>query len=450
MKVLIAFTILFLTLNGNAFARNKILDIQEVKSPNGISAWLVEDHSVPVIALKFSFKGAGSSLDPANKQGLARMVSNTMDEGAGNLSSQEFQKELRDLVISLNFGSNRDNFSGNLKTLSKNKTRAFELLELSLTQPRFDKEPVDRMRKANQSRIRSSLSDPNWIAARFLNDIAFAGHPYAQNSGGTLSSLENISPEDLKLFHRSYLGKNNLSVAVAGDITAKDLETVLDKIFGKLAEISIPPTSNLKLQNQGKSFIYKYDIPQTIIEIMQPGIDRKDPDYQIAQVMNFILGSSGFGSRLTETIREKRGLTYGIYTYFYNMEYLDTLALSTSTKNENTAEMLSLIKTEWDKIKSEPVTDKELKNAKAYLIGSLPLSLTSTDKIAGLLLSLQQDNLPIDYLMQRETKIQSTTKEEIQELAKSLLNEDQFTTILIGQPEGINNAKLLEIIPNVE
>ncbi|MCK5285058.1 MAG: insulinase family protein [Alphaproteobacteria bacterium] len=450
MKVLIAFTILFLTLNGNAFARNKILDIQEVKSPNGISAWLVEDHSVPVIALKFSFKGAGSSLDPANKQGLARMVSNTMDEGAGNLSSQEFQKELRDLVISLNFGSNRDNFSGNLKTLSKNKTRAFELLELSLTQPRFDKEPVDRMRKANQSRIRSSLSDPNWIAARFLNDIAFAGHPYAQNSGGTLSSLENISPEDLKLFHRSYLGKNNLSVAVAGDITAKDLETVLDKIFGKLAEISIPPTSNLKLQNQGKSFIYKYDIPQTIIEIMQPGIDRKDPDYQIAQVMNFILGSSGFGSRLTETIREKRGLTYGIYTYFYNMEYLDTLALSTSTKNENTAEMLSLIKTEWDKIKSEPVTDKELKNAKAYLIGSLPLSLTSTDKIAGLLLSLQQDDLPIDYLMQRETKIRATTKEEIQELAKSLLNEDQFTTILIGQPEGINNAKLLEIIPNVE
>lgn len=438
-------------LPGCARADERVLDIREVTSPGGITAWLVEDHSVPVISLKFGFTGAGASLDPADKQGLSRMLSNTMDEGAGDLDSQSFQKELLDLSISLSFGSDRDNFSGSLKTLTANKARAFELLSMALTKPRFDEEPVNRMRAANQSRIRSSLSDPEWMAARLMNDRAFSGHVYAQNSGGTLSSLDAITPDDLRKFHQSYLGKNNLVVAVAGDINPAELKTVLDKIFSGLPEKSeIPAIQDAALQNEGATALYRQDIPQTIIEMMQPGISRKDKDFQKAQVMNFILGSSGFGSRLTQEIREKRGLTYGIYSSFDNMTHFASLSVSTSTKNESVPELLGLVKAEWEKMKTAPVNQQELDDAKSYLTGSLPLSLTSTDAIAGLMLSLELDGMPVNYLDTRQKEIESTTVEDVQNVARRLLDMAKMTIVLVGNPPEMPDVKIVEDLPNAE
>jgi len=434
-----------------AHARDKVLDIEQVTSPGGIKAWLVEDHSVPVIAMQFGFRGVGGALDPVDKQGLSRMLSNTLDEGAGELDSQTFQKELRDLSIGLSFGSDRDDFSGSLKTLSQNKKRAFELTALALTKPRFDEEPVKRMREANQSRIRSSLTDPDWMTARIMNDRAFEGHVYSQNSGGSLSSLEKISPEDLRAFHKNNIGKNNLVVAVSGDMTKEELATTLDNIFGDLPDVKPPAQApDIALQNAGKVFVFKQDIPQTIVEMMQPGIDRHHPDYQLAQVMNFVLGSSGFGSRLTEEIREKRGLTYGIYSYFIDMKHFDGLQVSTSTETKNTAEMISLVKVEWEKMKNEPISEQELQDAKSYLIGSLPLGLTSTDDIAGLLLSLQMDEMPVDYLEQREDKIKNATAADVQRVAKELLDSNKMITVLTGNPENIAGSVPIEKLPNVE
>ncbi|MGB4107245.1 MAG: pitrilysin family protein [Alphaproteobacteria bacterium] len=449
MRIVLVLLILFTAFP--AYARDKLLDIQEVTSPGGIKAWLVEDHSVPVIAMKFGFQGAGAALDPADKQGLSRMLSNTLDEGAGDLDSQAFQKELRDLSIGLGFGSDRDDFSGSLKTLTQNRKRAFELTALALTKPRFDEEPVGRMRESNQSRIRSSLTDPEWIAARILNDEAFKGHVYAQNSGGSLSSLDKIGPADLRAFHKNNIGKNNLTVAVAGDMTKEELAATLDQVFGGLPDVPPPPaTPDTGLQGEGKIFIYKKEIPQTIVEMMQPGIDRHHPDYQIAQVMNFVLGSSGFGSRLTEEIREKRGLTYGIYSSFFDMKHFDGLQVSTSTENKNTAELMSLVKAEWDKMKTAPVSDEELKDAKSYLIGSLPLGLTSTDDIAGLMLSLQMDGMPRNYLEQREEKIKNASAADVQRVAKELLDPGKMVVVLTGNPENIPGAIPIEKLPNVE
>ena len=433
-----------------AQARDKILDIRAVKSPGGIEAWLVEDHSIPVIALHFSFKGAGAVNDPPDKQGLAKMVSNTLDEGAGELDSQAFQKELRDRVIGLYFSSDRDNFGGTVKTLTKNKSRAFELLQMALTTPRFDAEPVERMRKANQGRIRSSLTEPEWMAARILNDVAFSGHSYAQNSGGTLRTLENITIDDLRGFTKQ-LSQKNLYVTAAGDIGAEELASLLDQVFGALpVQADLTPAPDIAIQNQGELYLYEQDIPQTIIEMIQPGIKRSDPDYQTAQVMNYILGSAGFGSRLTKEIREKRGLTYGVYSHFMEMDHAHGLSVSTSTQNSNVAQMLPLIQEEWKKMATAPVTEDELKSAKSYLTGSLPLSLTSTDDVASLLLSLKLDGLPIDYLDQRQEKIQATTIDDVSRVAKRLLDPAGFVTVLVGKPEGINNAKIIETLPNAE
>ena len=429
--------------------KNKFLEIQTIESANDIKAWLVEDHTIPVIALQFSFLGAGSKTNPIDKQGLAQLASNTMDEGAGDIKSQEFQKLLTDNSITLRFNASRDNFGGQIRTLTRHKDKAFELLKLALTKPRFDAAPVERMRASNKSRLKSSLSNPQWMAARIQNDKIFEGHPYALNSGGTLKTLENITSKDLHAFHKT-LGKNQLIVSVAGDITASELRSLLDNIFSEIPDVKPTTTEKFALRNAGETYIYKQNIPQTIISISQQGITHEDPDYHTAKVMNFILGESGFGSRLMEEIREKRGLTYGIYSYFREYKEMDALHISTSTVNDKTKEILKITHEQWDLMKKEPVSEQELKDAKSYLIGSLPLSLTSTVSIANLLQSMQNNNLPINYLDKRSDEIQKVTKDDIQRVAKKLLDKSSFTTILVGNPQGIEGAEIISQLPNVE
>ncbi|MCD8563320.1 MAG: insulinase family protein [Alphaproteobacteria bacterium] len=443
------FTLVFLA-GAPVWAKN--LDIKDVKSPQGLTAWLVEDHSVPVISLSFAFKNAGSKNETEATQGLARILSNTMDEGAGELDSQAFQKALLDNSVSLAFTVDRDDFGGRLKTLTRHKDKAFALLKLALTKPRFDQEAVDRMVAANQSRIRSSLADPDWIAARLMNDIAYKGYPYALNSGGTLSTLASIKPDDLRGYLKAQLSRDRLMIGVSGDITAAELGLLLDDLFGALpAKAASPQTfETVKLGGAGTMSLYKKDIPQTIIDIIAPGIDRHDPAYFQAEILNFVLGGSGFGSRLTEEIREKRGLTYGIYTGLANMDQVSTLSLGTSTKNASVKEMLDLITAEWAKMEQDGITGQELADAKSYLIGSVPLSLTSTDKISGFLLSLQTEGYEPDFLDKREAALKAATVPDIKTLAGRLLDPAQFTTILVGNPEGVTPTQTVTDIPNAE
>jgi len=434
-----------------ASAEDRFLDIQEVRSAGGITAWLVEDHSLPIIVIKFAFAGAGAAQDSTDRQGLTQLASNTLDEGAGDMDSQAFQKALTDNSISLRYGAGRDDFTGSLKTLSRRKDLAFNLLRLSLTQPRFDADAVDRMRAANMTRVRNSLSDPEWIAARIQNDVAFAGHPYAMNSGGTLTTLRDITPEDLKNFTATRLTRDRLLVAVSGDITKAELSKALDEVFGALpAKGALPPVKDLSVQGGGETALFKKDIPQTIISIIQNGIGRGHPDYHAFQIMNYIYGSSGFGSRLMEEVREKRGLTYGIYSSLYLLDHLKGLTISTSTENGNAGEVLSLIRTEMKKMQDGPVTDKELADAKSYLIGSMPLAIDSTDDVASIALGLRLDSLPIDYLDHVDDKINGVTSADVQKAAKEYLAPDILTTTVVGEPEHVTPTKTIDVLPNVE
>ncbi|HPF79204.1 MAG TPA: pitrilysin family protein, partial [Alphaproteobacteria bacterium] len=432
-------------------AKDRILDIQEVTSPKGIKAWLVEDKDLPIISLQFSFKGAGAVNNSPEKQGLSRLLSNTMDEGAGDLTSQEFQKVMSDNSISLSFGSGRDDFGGRVETLSRNKEKAFELLTLALTKPRFDEEPLQRMKLANITRIRSSMGDPDWIEARLFNDLAYEGHPYALNSGGTISTLESITAEDLRQFKKDFLTKDRLVVSAAGDISPKELAKVLDQIFGDLpATGKQNAIKDIALQNTGKTFLYKKDIPQTLISVALPSFDRQDPDYYALMVMNHIYGASGFGSRLMEEAREKRGLTYGIYSGMAVQDYISTFSVSTSTKNATAKEILQIIKDEMAVMKKEPVSEQELIDAKAYIIGSMPLSLTSTSSIADIALDLQLKGRSITYLDDFPEKIQAVTAEDIKRVSARILNPETMLTVMVGSPEGIKNAVIKSTLNNVE
>ncbi|MCM2344638.1 MAG: insulinase family protein [Alphaproteobacteria bacterium] len=435
----------------SASSTKPFLAIQEVKSPGGITAWLVEDHTLPIISLTFSFKEAGSARDPRDRQGLARMVSNTLDEGAGNLDSQAFQKALSDHSISLSFSANRDDLVGSLKTLTRHQDKAFDLLHLALTQPRFDQEAIDRMRAANISRIRSSMTEPEWIAARFLNDLSYGDHPYALNSGGTITSLTAISRDDLAGFVSNNLSRNRLLIGATGNITPEKLALVLDQVFSALPATSATQTlKDTSIDHLGQTYLYAKDIPQSIIQMVQPGLDIKDPDYYAAYVMNYILGASGFGSRLTEEIREKRGLTYGIYSSIFDMDHTNGFSVGLSTENKNVAEALRLIRTEIKKMQDHPVSAQELNEAQSYIVGALPLSFSSTAAISSHVLGLQQDEWPMDYYDHFPARIRAVTAADIQRVARRLLTPDRMLTVIVGQPEGVETQPLPTTLPNVE
>lgn len=436
----------------NAYeTKGKYLTIKDVTSRKGISIWVVEDHSLPVISLRFAFSGSGSMHDTVEKQGLARLVSNTMDEGAGDMDSHAFQKTLSDHAITLRFDASRDNYSGHVKTLSKNKETAFSLLKLALTKPRFDSEPVERMRQSNLSRIRHDMTDPEWMAARLSNDIVFEGHPYALNSGGTLTSLKKITQEDLRNFVKESLTLDRLKVVVAGDVNAEDIAATIDDIFGDLPAGSSQGTSqSATVQNQGTVTLYKKDIPQSLVEISMPGIRQDHHDYAVAEVMNFIFGGAGFGSRLMDEIREKRGLTYGIYSGLSMMAETDTIEISASTKNESAAEMIALIKAEMDKMARTAPSDEEVQKAINYLIGSVPLDMTSTDKISSILLHMTTHCIDPNYFDKRENMLRQVKPANILRLSQQYLDPKRMTIVVVGNPANLKPDNIITTLPNVE
>jgi zinc protease len=433
-------------------AGKRFLDIQEVKSGGGITAWLVEDHDQHLISVDFAFRGAGADLDPADKQGLARMVSNTLNEGAGDLDSQAFQKALADNSIALAFSADRDDLTGEIKTLTRHRDLAFNLLKLAVTAPRFDQEAVDRMRAANIARIRSSMSDPDWMAARLVNAVAFAGHPYAMNTGGTPTSLNKITAADLKNWAAAHLDRAHLLVTVTGDISAADLKVLLDKTFGGLPEKAVyPGIADYTVQNGGQTVLYEQDIPQSEIQIIQPGIGRDDPDYHTLQVLNLIFGGNGFGSRLMTEVREKRGLTYGIFSGPVLLRHLKALSIDTATKSGNEAEVLALVRQEMNRIRDNDVSAKELSEAKSYIIGSMPLELTSTNNISALMLTLRLDELPSTYLDAIKDRINAVTVADVRRVAKRILTPDKLTVILVGRkPAGVTPTRTLDKLPDVD
>ncbi|MBI1327581.1 MAG: insulinase family protein [Alphaproteobacteria bacterium] len=426
------------------------LPIQQIKTKSGITAWLVEDKTTPVISLQFSFKNAGSKWDVPDKQGTAQLLSNTLDEGAGKLDAKTFQKKLADESIGLVFTSSRDDFGGSMQTLRSKRNLAFDLLKIALTEPRFDTEAVERMRASNLSRLRSNMTDPDWLASRLMLSVLFKDHPYGMNTGGTLASLRTITPDDLRKFKEAHLTRDKLVIGVSGNINAAELEKYLEKTFASLPEKSSEPDiSPATFPQASAPLLYQQNIPQTIIRIAMPALDATSPDIAKADVFNHIFGASGFGSRLMENVREKAGLTYGIYSGFLHLDHADLLQVSTSTKNITAGQLLALYKKTAHDMQTTPPAEQELQETKDYLVGSIPLELTSTEAIASFLLTLQLDNRPVDYLTHYISELESVTAEDVKQMAGALLSTLPLI-VLVGMPEGVDNVTAVKTILGIE
>lgn len=412
-------------------------EIKRVVSPGGLSAWLVQDNSVPVVSMSFAFRG-GATTDPKGQEGRADMVSALLDEGAGDLKSQGFQKALEEISASIRFRAGLDRFSGTLRTLSEHRDRAFDLLRMAITTPRFDPEAVERMRTQILVNLKQQSENPNRIAGRTWFESVFKEHPYGRPVAGTEETVSRLSASDLRQFVIDNMARNNIVIGVAGDISPAELGQRLDKIFGALpAKTRGEPVTEAQIFAGGETIVVRKAIPQSVVIFGQTGIKRNDPDYYAAYVMNHVLGGGGFTSRLTEQVREKRGLAYSVYSYLNPLDHAGLILGGLGTQNAKVAKSIEIVRAEWQRIAQEGVTDEELRNAQTYLNGSFPLRLDSSRSIAGMMVAIQFNDLGIDYVQRRPRLISSVTPEDVRRVGRRLFKSEALTVVVVGDPQGI-------------
>lgn len=412
------------------------VDVQEVVSPSGIRAYLVSEPTIPFLSMTVHFKG-GAAMDPPGKEGLAYMIAGLLDEGAGSYDSQAFRSELEDNAIQLSFDADRDSFSGSLTTLTETREHAFELLRLALTEPRFDEEPIERIRGQIVTSLTRRENDPDYVSARTWFSTAFPDHPYGRPTRGTVDSIGTIAKADFETFVAERIAKDNLIVGVAGDIDAETLAALLDSTFGTLPDAALPVDVSLSSPVVDALKITPMDVPQSVVTFGVPGIRREDPDYYATYVANHILGGGGFGSWLMEEVREKRGLAYSVYSYLYQADLSPLILGGVSTRNDQVAQSIEIIREQFARLARGEVTEVQLTDAKTYLTGSFPLHLTSNGSIAGMLVGMQVADLGTDYLDERNALIEAVSLDDIKRVAAAYFDAPLLVSV-VGQPIGLD------------
>ncbi len=420
----------------SAIAASAEVKIQEVVSPKGVRAWLVEDYSVPIISVRFAFRG-GSTQDPPGKQGLANLMTGLFDEGAGDMDSDLFQLALDDAGAEMSFSAGSDATYGSMRMLADSQDQAFALLRTAVLSPRFDQAPIDRIRAQIVAGIKASERDPGQRSQVAWREAIYAGHPYAQPGEGTVETLGAIAHDDLAAFHKRQFARDNLIVGVVGAIDAESLKKRLDELFGDLPQNADLAKVERAAPKLGQTINVEYDLPQTSIYVAWPGIERDDPQFFAAYLMNHILGGGTFSSRLFNEIREKRGLAYGVDSALVNRDFDAMLQVSTATRADRAAETLAIIRSEAKRMADEGVTDEELAFAKKYVIGAYAINnLDSSAAIARTLVQLQMDHLGIDYIQRRVKLIEDVTREQVVAAAKRLLMPEPAVMLVGPKADG--------------
>ena len=412
------------------------IEVKEVTSPGGITAWLVEDHNIPFTALEIQFRG-GTSLDAPEKRGAVNLMTATLEEGAGDLDSRGFAEARDALAAEFSFDSGADSVGVSVRFLTENRDQAVDLLREALVNPRFDQDAVDRVREQVLSILRSNEKDPDTIASDTFDALAFGDHPYATPGDGTLETVAALTRDDILAAHKGALARDRVYVAVAGDITAEELGPLLDRLLGDLPATGAPLPGPADLQLPPGVTVKDFPSPQSTVMFGHQGIKREDPDFFAAFILNEALGGGRFTARLMSEVREKRGLTYGIGSYLVGLDQAELYLGQFSASNDKVAEAIAVVRAEWARIATEGLTEQELADTKTYLTGSYPLRFDGNGPIASILVGMQMEGMPIDYAATRNAKIEAVTMDDIKRVAARLYQPDALHFVVVGQPTGL-------------
>jgi zinc protease len=419
-----------------AAAPAQALEIQDLTSPGGVEFWLVEEPSIPIVALEISFAG-GARLDPGDRAGLANLMAGLIEEGAGELDAVGFSKARDDVSARFGFSAGRDSVDVSARMLVETLEPSIALLATALASPRFDPEPLERVRAQVISMIAESGTKPNSVAAEAWYAGTFPDHPYGRPTDGTADSVAAITRDDLVAAHARLLTRANARISVVGAIGAEQAGRMVDTVLAGVAQgtpltrerVSDAPPPGLRVIELG--------VPQSAAVFGHAGLGRDDPDFIPAYVMNYVLGGGGFSSRLMTEVREKRGLAYGVYSYLSVRDETALVLGGVQTAKERMAESLDVIRAEWARIAEQGITADELERAKRYLTGAFPLSFDSNAKIARYLVFMQEEELGIDYIDRRNGLIEAVTVEDVKQVAARLMKPENLSIVVVGQPAGL-------------
>lgn len=411
-------------------------DIIEVTSPGGITAWLVQEESIPMVAIRFSFRG-GASQDTPEKLGATNLMVGLLEEGAGALNATQFAEASDELGARFRFTTGRDSVSITASMLTSNLDESVALLRLALVEPNFPQDAFERVRGQVNSGLRSDETDPQAIAGNAFRAMVFPDHPYGRPTDGTLETVAALTPDDMRAAHRQALGRNNVYIGVVGDISPEALGQLLDNLLGALPDdISDNVSDITPVLGEGITAI-DFETPQSVVIFAQPGLKRDDPDYLTAYVLNHIMGGRSSTARLNVEVREKRGLTYGVSSYLLPYQHAAIYMGNLSSGNATAAEAVAIIRAEWAKMAESGVTTDELATAQRYLTGAYALRFDGNAEIAGILAGLQVAELPITYIAERNDLVNAVTLVEINRVAAELFQPENLLVVIAGQPEGL-------------
>ena len=405
---------------------------------NGMVLLLSEKHELPVVTVSMAIK-AGGVVEPADKPGLASITASLLTQGTKSRTANQISREIDFIGGSLSVSGGDDFASANLRVLKKDVGKGFDLLADVLMNPVFDQKEIDRKVKETLASIQRQKEEPEVIAGEAFTKAVFGAHPYGRTNDDVAAYLPRITKRDIQDFYSRRYGPNDCIVAIVGDVTEKETAALLRQRFAdwKPAEKGDPPhaappaITSLAVRKMDKN------ITQANIAMGQVGISRENPDFYAVVVMNYILGGGGFSSRLMDNIRDNRGLAYDVHSSFAAQKEPGAFRVWTQTKSESANEAIAEIFKELKRIRTEPVSDKELADAKAYLTGSFPLRMDTSAKIAGILTSIEIYHLGLDYPQRYASLINGVTREDILRVAKKYIDPDHMVMVVLGNQEKI-------------
>jgi zinc protease len=407
--------------------------IEELTTPAGIKLWLVRSHQIPMVSAEIAVRG-GSAFDPENMPGLASFTASMLDEGAGSLPATAFQNALEDIGARLNINIDKTEISLNLDTLTEHREEAFRLLGMAATKPRFDAADVERVRAAILSNLSRVDENPRALLSRAVGPALFDKHPYAHPQDGFEWSMKAVSVKDMQGFHARAFTRSNMVVSMVGDIEPAEAMRLVDLALadmpagnGKLAVAQNPSPTMPAIVRIEK------DVPQANIVLGHLGLPRNHPDYFKLIVANELLGGSTMTSRLFKNVREAEGLAYDVRST--NMPYpgAGAFMLSIQTDNAKAQLALNLMRKQVTDLQKEVVSDAELADTIAYLVGSFPLRLDSNAKILGYLTLMQMEGLGRDYIEKWLQSVKAVSKADVQTIMQTYVRPENMALIMVGQ-----------------
>lgn len=429
-NVLVVFSFALMSLSAQAG-----LDIQHWQTASGTRVYFVENHDLPIIDVSINFP-AGSARDTQATSGLAGVTRYMMTLGAAGMDEEVLTNEFADIgaVFGGEFDLDRAGFK--LRTLTSEQTKALSTFNKVLHKPDFPEAVLAREKGRIVSGLQESATQPESISGKLFMRALYGNHPYSLAEDGEVDAVNAMQTSDLRKFYQSHYTAKSAVIALIGDMTSAQAREIAETMSAGLpqgpAVAKLPAVSPLAAPNLQS---VQHPASQAHILLGQPGIKRGDVDYFPLYVGNYILGGGGFVSRLTEEVREKRGLVYSVYSYFMPMAEAGPFQIGLQTKKEQANDALKLVNATVQKFIEGGVTEKELKAAKSNLIGGFPMRIDSNSKILDYISVIGFYELPLTYLNEFNTNIAKVTTQQIKDAYQRRVKQANFATVVVGAQE---------------